>query len=92
MSHNYHCLLLDKHLESDTICFMTEGCFDQETKDRSHFLSVFLDLVLLKRTLTLVGTKSVHFFFVLLNAYFFLVDLPCFFVWLHFYIHRDRGW
>lgn len=65
MSHNYNCLLLDKHLESNTICLMTEGCFDQETKDRFHFLLV-LDLVLLKRI------------FVLFNAYFFLVDLPCF--------------
>lgn len=40
MSHNYHFLWLDKHLESDTICFLTEGCFDQETKDRSHFFVV----------------------------------------------------
>lgn len=33
MSPNYHCLSLDKHLESDTISFVKEGYFTQEAKE-----------------------------------------------------------
>lgn len=87
MSLNYHCLLLVKHLESNTICFMTEGCFDEGTKDKSHFLLLFLDLVLLKKTFALLGTKSVHIF---LTFLMFIFSWTCSVVCLVVFLHTSR--
>lgn len=78
MSLNYHCLSLDKHLESDTICFVKEGYFNQEAKEQLSFFVVVFAFNAAEKNIHFFGDQKCKYCFVLFNAYFFLVGLACF--------------
>lgn len=87
MSRNYHCVSLDKHLESDTICFVKECYFNQEAKEPLSFFVVFA-LSAAEENIHFFGDQKCKYCFVLLHAYFFLVVLSCFGLVVCLYAYR----